>query len=101
MTKTKLEEYTESEFLEFLNIFFTPEEEPQESIEDDDEVLDALDAHEAYVDSLVEHFEMVTEHASGSDLIFYPEKGEGSPEAIIENVKKWRAANGKPGFKPA
>ncbi|WP_313741600.1 bacteriocin immunity protein [Pseudomonas sp.] len=100
MTKTKLEEYTESEFLEFLNIFFTSEE-PEESTEDDDKALDALDAHEAYVDSLVEHFEMITEHPSGSDLIFYPEKGEGSPEAIIENVKKWRAANGKSGFKPA
>ncbi|WP_016598339.1 bacteriocin immunity protein, partial [Yersinia pestis] len=34
------------------------------------------------------------------DLIYYPEDGaDDSPEGILELVKKWRAENGKPGFK--
>ncbi|EEQ04693.1 Colicin-E7 immunity protein [Yersinia bercovieri ATCC 43970] len=42
----------------------------------------------------------VSEHPSGSDLIFYPEDGaDDSPEGILETIKKWRAENGKPSFK--
>ncbi|WP_016676051.1 bacteriocin immunity protein, partial [Yersinia pestis] len=50
--------------------------------------------------SWVRHFTKITEHPSGSDLIYYPEDGaDDSPEGILELVKKWRAENGKPGFK--
>ena len=51
-------------------------------------------------DDNLEHFISVTEHPSGSDLIYYPEgNNDGSPEAVIKEIKEWRAANGKSGFK--
>ncbi|QIT20447.1 bacteriocin immunity protein [Pseudomonas chlororaphis subsp. aurantiaca] len=52
------------------------------------------------VNALVFHFEKVSEHPAGSDLIFYPENGaDDSSEGITRLVKEWRAANGLPGFK--
>lgn len=44
-------------------------------------------------------FEALTEHPSGSDLIFYPEPEKDGPKFVVKEVKDWRAANGKPGFK--
>jgi len=86
---TRLEDYTESEFLEFLRELFyggeglTSEEFDKFSIE------------------RVEHFEVVSEHPDRSDVIFYPKEGqEDSPEGVLKEVKEWRAANNKPGFKP-
>lgn len=47
-------------------------------------------------------FQRLSEHPCGSDLIYYPKpNADDSPEGIVEEVKQWRAANGKPGFKPA
>jgi hypothetical protein len=84
MSKTNISDYTESEFLEFLNIICWSEY-PNEK--------DQINA--------VLLFEALTEHPDGSDLIYYADSDEEStPEAIIEKVKSWRAANGKPGFKP-
>ncbi|WP_460147896.1 bacteriocin immunity protein [Pseudomonas sp. S2_A02] len=84
MSKTNISDYTESEFLEFLNIICWSEY-PNEK--------DQINA--------VVLFEALTEHPDGSDLIYYADSDEEStPEAIIEKVKSWRAANGKPGFKP-
>ncbi|WP_065259883.1 bacteriocin immunity protein [Pseudomonas bananamidigenes] len=49
---------------------------------------------------LIFEFERLTEHPDGSDLIYYPRNDrEDSPEGIVKEVKEWRAANGKPGFK--
>ncbi|QVE19724.1 bacteriocin immunity protein [Pseudomonas cichorii] len=46
------------------------------------------------------HFENVTEHPDGSDLIYYPQPdADSSPEGIVNTIKQWRAENGKPGFK--
>ena len=87
--KAALEDYTEAEFLEFLQGFNT--------------FPDGLkgDALEAHLDRLLDHFLAVTEHPDGSDVIFYPKEGqEDSPEGILKEVKEWRAANNKPGFKP-
>jgi hypothetical protein len=43
----------------------------------------------------------MSEHPSGSDLIYYPKPlSDNSPEGIVKEVKEWRATNGKPGFKP-
>jgi hypothetical protein len=87
--KKKLEDYTEAEFLSFLKRFtdFPDEMEGDEL--------------EAYLDSLVVHFEVITEHPDRSDVIFYPKEGqEDSPEGILKEVKEWRALNNKPGFKP-
>lgn len=86
--KEKLEDYTEAEFLAFLGEFFHQ--------------TSGLKGQklEEYRDRLLEHFESITEHPGRSDVIFYPEEGqEDSPEGILKEVKEWRAANNKPGFK--
>lgn len=58
-----------------------------------------FDTEEESIDAVLE-FKALTEHPSGSDLVFYPEKPEKSgAEAVVAEVKAWRAANGKPGFK--
>ncbi|OWF74492.1 bacteriocin immunity protein [Yersinia kristensenii] len=74
----KLEEYTESEFIELVSKIISDEGSEDE------------------LDSLLENFIQVSEHPSGSDLIYYPEDGaDDSPEGILKLVKKWRAENGK------
>jgi hypothetical protein len=84
MSLFDLSDYTEKEFLEFVSRICKAEY-PTEK-----EQIDA-----------VLLFEKLTEHPDGSDLIYYADSDEEStPEAIIEKVKAWRAANGKPGFKP-
>lgn len=101
--KLKFEDYTEAEFLEFIKQFFPQETDSHEDDFDENDLtaLDAIDAYEALEDRLVDHFRAITEHPSGSDLIFYPEPGAEGPAGIINEVKKWRAANGKPDFKSA
>ncbi|WP_415754048.1 bacteriocin immunity protein [Pseudomonas citronellolis] len=88
--KATIEEYTEAEFLSFLREFF----------EDTNGLKGA--ALENYIGQLTDHFVRVTQHPRGSDLIFYPASGvDDSPEGVLAEVKKWRAANGLPGFKSA
>lgn len=79
----KLEQYTEKEFTELVeDIWFVN-----------------VDS-EAMHDKLLFHFKKVSEHPQGSDLIYYPLEGaDSSPAGIVESVKAWRTANGKPGFK--
>lgn len=86
---SRFDDYTEAEFLAFLRELF----EGGDNLAPDD--------FEKYILKLVEHFELVTEHPNGSDVIFYPEAGrEDSPGGILKEVKEWRAGNNKPGFKP-
>ena len=86
---SRLEDYTESEFLEFLRELFEGGEDLM------------ADEFDKYMIERVKHFERVTEHPDRSDVIFYPREGqEDSPEGILKEVKAWRAANNKPGFKP-
>jgi plasmid stabilization system protein ParE len=81
--KKTLSDYTESEFLDLVRKICRAEGPTEE---DDNR--------------LVREFRRLAEHPSGSDLIFYPEDGrDDSPEGIVHEVKKWRQANGKPGFK--
>ncbi|MBN3863954.1 bacteriocin immunity protein [Pseudomonas frederiksbergensis] len=47
----------------------------------------------------VMEFERLSEHPAGSDLLYYPGPGKSGPEAVVSEIKNWRAANGKPGFK--
>lgn len=87
--KEKLEDYTEAEFLHFLRSLYE---------ERDDLSADAFDS---LIAKGVKHFELVTEHPDRSDVIFYPKEGcVSTPEDVLRVVKKWRAANNKPGFKP-
>lgn len=82
MSKT-IDEMTESEFLNFVTRVCRSDYDTEE--EHDDAILE---------------FERLTEHPDGSDLIFYPrDNREDSPAGVVEEVKTWREANGKPGFK--
>ncbi|WP_285431025.1 bacteriocin immunity protein [Pseudomonas sp. fls2-241-R2A-110] len=86
---SRIEDYTESEFLEFLRELFEGGEDL------------TADEFDQYMIERVNHFEEITEHPGGSDVIFYPKEGqEDSPEGILKEVKEWRALNNKPGFKP-
>ncbi len=78
----RISELSESEFLSFVTRVYN----------------DDYDTEEQHVDAVLE-FKALSEHPSGSDLIFYPEPGKSGPTAVVEEVKAWRAANGKPGFK--
>ena len=81
--KKTLSDYSESEFLDLVRKICRAEGPTEE---DDNR--------------LVREFRRIAEHPSGSDLIFYPEDGkDDSPEGIVQEVKEWRQANGKPGFK--
>lgn len=83
MAGKKISDYSEPEFLAFVR-----------------ELWDFSKRSEAEDEVLVDEFERLTEHPDGSDLIFYPgDHREDSPEGIVQEVKVWRAANGKPGFK--
>lgn len=83
--KGKLSDYTEYQFIQLLEEIFK---------ENEAETDDQLSA-------LLTHFANITEHPAGTDLIYYPEEGaDDSAAGITETVKKWREANGLPGFKP-
>ncbi|WP_145932117.1 bacteriocin immunity protein [Yersinia bercovieri] len=82
-TKNKLENYTEAEFLAFArkicNADYETETEANESVRE---------------------FIRLSEHPKGTDIIFYPSSDqEDTPEGLVEEIKKWRAENGRPGFK--
>ncbi|HDL8791009.1 TPA: bacteriocin immunity protein, partial [Yersinia enterocolitica] len=78
-----LSDYTELEFLNFVkNIYY-----------------DTYPSEEEHIRAILQ-FENLIEHPDGSDLIYYHnDEREDSPEGVLAEVKKWRAENGKPGFK--
>ncbi|CAM3699901.1 MULTISPECIES: bacteriocin immunity protein [Rahnella] len=82
LLKERFEDYSEAEFIAL--------------------VKDIFDVHgsESYQDSLLDNFSRVTEHPSGTDLIFYPEGDKiVTPESVIAEIKQWRVSAGKPLFK--
>ncbi|NBA93415.1 bacteriocin immunity protein [Pseudomonas sp. R5(2019)] len=82
--RSTLEEYTEAEFEELVSIVF----------------YDRLDSDEELSD-LIDEIDRLTEHPRKYGIICYPEPdAEDSPKGVINTIKTWRAANGKPGFKP-
>ncbi len=88
MFKEKLQDYTEDEFLNFLGGL--------RSSMKDGKSLKGKEL-EMYWDSLVDHFIEITQHSSGSDLIFYPKsQGDDKPENILKIVKEWRRSQGLP-----
>ncbi|MHA6128638.1 Colicin immunity protein / pyocin immunity protein [Pseudomonas mohnii] len=82
--KRTISDFTEVEFITFINTVLAANTSP-------DEILDPL----------LFEFERLSEHPAGSDLIYWPEDMSKTPtaESITETVKKWREANGLPGFK--
>lgn len=85
--KEKLEDYTEAEFLTFLRGFF-----------ENDSGLSG-EAFSEYSVKRMRHFEKVTEHPRKRLVLTRPIGREDSPEGVLEEIKEWRKANGKPGFK--
>nr|2K0D_X Chain X, Colicin-E7 immunity protein [unidentified] len=89
--KNSISDYTEAEFVQLLK------EIEKENVAATDDVLDVL----------LEHFVKITEHPDGTALIYEaaaraaanPGGDGGGPEGIVKEIKEWRAANGKPGFK--
>lgn len=83
MKSKKIEDVTETEFLEFVR-----------------DICIANYKSEAQHGRAVFQFNQMSEHPSGSDLIYYPKAAaDNTPEGIVREIKEWRAANGKPGFK--
>ena len=80
--KNRISDYTETEFEKVI------------------EAIINCEGDEKNQDDNIEHFIRVTEHPCGSDLIYYPEgDNNGSTQAVINEIKEWRAKNNKPGFK--
>ena len=79
--KFKFEDYTEEEFVDLLKEIYEGKGE------------------ESYQDELVDHVCTLSEHPDGSDLIFYNEDKHITPKGIVDQIKAWRAANNKAGFK--
>ncbi|WP_273665994.1 pyocin-S1/S2 immunity protein [Pseudomonas aeruginosa] len=84
--KSKISEYTEKEFLEFVKDIYTNNKKK-------------FPTEESHIQSVLE-FKKLTEHPIGSDLLYYPnENREDSPAGVVKEVKEWRASKGLPGFK--
>ena len=79
VTHKDITDFTEAEFLSFV----------------EDICNDTYPSEKAHMAAVAE-FERLSEHPSGSDLIYYP---EGGPVAVVQEIKEWRKANGKPGFR--
>ena len=79
--KPRFEDYTEADFTQLVS-----------------EICSA-EGGEAYQDKLLENFIAVSEHPEGSDLIYYSDDDNATPEKIVAAVKAWRQAHGKSGFK--
>ncbi|EKM0365437.1 bacteriocin immunity protein [Cronobacter turicensis] len=79
--KPRFEDYTEAEFTQLVSGIFNAA------------------GGEAYQDELIEHVCTLSEHPEGSDLIFYNNDEDITPQGIVNEIKTWRKANGKSGFK--
>ncbi|CAK6492539.1 Colicin-E8 immunity protein [Pantoea sp. Nvir] len=79
--KPKFEDYTEAEFTQLVS-----------------EICSA-EGGEAYQDELLENFIAVTAHPEGSDLIYYSDDDDVTPEKVIATVRAWRKGEGLPDFK--
>ncbi|ECG8634083.1 bacteriocin immunity protein, partial [Salmonella enterica subsp. salamae] len=69
--KNSISDYTEAEFIELMK------EIDKENVAETDDKLDLL----------LSHFEQVTEHPDGTDLIYYAASdAESTPEAITKKI---------------
>lgn len=80
--KRTIADFTETEFLEFVIKIYEVD----------------YPSDRAHLNAIFE-FVRIAEHPKRSDLLCYPDPGKEGPRAIVDEVKAWRAANGKPGFK--
>ncbi|MEG5951150.1 bacteriocin immunity protein [Enterobacter kobei] len=84
MTDKKLSNYTEKEFYDFITKI---------------RMVDF--ASEAEHSKAIYEFGQLTEHPDKWDLIYRPKpNADNSTQGIINEIKKWRSANGRSSFKP-
>lgn len=89
--KKTINDYTEDEFIEFLQEFRRATRK--------DKSLKGKEL-DTYLDKLMDHFIVITEHPKQGVLIAYPESPEArEPKNIIKIVKEWRKSQGLPLFK--
>ncbi|MFW0755175.1 bacteriocin immunity protein [Pseudomonas sp. H11T01] len=82
--KDNLSDYTEHQFVKFLEEIFKEDAAPTDD----------------RADVLLLHFNKIVGHPKKMDLIYHPEPGaDDSAEGITQTIKEWREANGLPGFK--
>lgn len=86
--KKNINDYTESEFIDFLKKFFeNPNKFKGRELKN-------------HIGKLVSHFEKIVEHPEGNGLIFNPsDDRDDSPEAVINEIKRWRKSQGLSLFK--
>lgn len=82
MKVNSISELTREEFLEFVQFLGTT---PGET--------------EAENSRWIRKFCDLAQHRKGWDILFYPDPGKDSPEAMVEEVERYRRENGLPGFK--
>lgn len=78
--KPRFEDYTEAEFTQLVS-----------------EICSA-EGSEAYQDELLDNFIAVAEHPEGSDLIYYNDNDDLTPEKIVATVRAWRKSAGLSDF---
>ncbi|MDE1186592.1 MAG: bacteriocin immunity protein [Pantoea sp.] len=78
--KGKLQDYTEIEFTNLIEEIFS------------------ADGGEEYQDSLIDHICEISGYPDCNDLIFWSDD-DLTPQDIVNEIKTWRTANNKPGFK--
>ncbi|NIE74553.1 bacteriocin immunity protein [Pantoea sp. Ap-967] len=80
-------DYTEKEFYDFLNGIYRVD-------------VYLYPTERSHIDAVID-FERLTGHPVGSDLISKPKKFgiEDAPRAMLNEVMRWRAEQGLPGFK--
>lgn len=79
--KPRFEDYTQAEFTQLVS-----------------EICSA-EGSEAYQDELLDNFMAVAEHLEGSDLIYYNDDDDLTPEKIVATVRAWRKSAGLSDFK--
>lgn len=82
MKASSISEFTKQEFLEFVKFLGTaPGETEREN------------------SRWNRKFRDIVQHPKGTDLLFYPESGKKTPQAMVEEVERHRRENGLPCFK--
>ena len=85
--KRELSDYTEREFIEFMNGIVTVD-------------ASLYPSERAHTKAILE-FKRLASHPSGTDLLYYPKKHglTGSLVEVVEVIKQWRSAQGLAGFR--
>jgi len=79
--KPGFENYTEAEFTSLVQEIFNAQ------------------GGEAYQDELIEHVCSLSEHPEGSDLIFYNDDDDLTPEKVVATMREWRKGQGLADFR--